>query len=197
MSYTYHIKRRFHVGYSILGRQIRRRITDEHYAEGVFIIAFAALFICLVIVNYLGWAVLQSMYAGAPNESAAITYWIGQVILLFLFSTFCVFGFKPAVHISFDSQKGLSIKQGLEQENIPLQNIRAASRISALRFHRYHRKYSATKAFFVRLPPSLALISTDKGPVLLGLSEKENEELITLLQPQSEKIVFSTLNPVA
>ncbi len=197
MSYTYHIQRRFHIGYSILGRQIRQRIADEHYAEGVFIIAFAALFICLVITNYLGWAILQSMYAGAPDEAGAITYWIGQVILAFLFLAFCVVGFKPAVHVSFDPQKGLSIKQGRKQADISLQNIRAASRISALRFHRHHRKYSETQAFFVKLPLSLTLLSTDDGPVLLGLSEEENQELITLLQPQSEKIVFSTLSPIA
>lgn len=197
MSNTYHIQRRFHIGYSILGRQIRRRISDVHYAEGVFIMAFAALFICLVIANYLGWAVLQSMNAGAPDEAAAIMYWIGQVILTLLFFTFCVFGFKPAVHVSFDSQKGLSIKQGAVQEDIPLQSIRAVSHVSALRFHRHHRKYRTTKAFFVKLPASLTLVSTDNGPVLLGLSEDENQELITLLQPQSEKIVFSTLSPIA
>ncbi len=196
MSHTYLVKSRFHIGYSLLGRQIRRRISDGHYAEGLFIIAFAVFLVGLVIFNYLGWGFIQPLLAGPSAESVMLFFWGGQVGLTLIFFLTCMFGFKPALEVMVDAGKQLKIKQGSNTLNIPLHTIRAATQIPALRFHRHYRKYLETRSFFVQIPSSPVLLTTDGGPVVLGLPQHEQVELLQQLQPQSEKIVFSTLSPI-
>lgn len=192
MSRTFTIPRRFHAGHSLLGRLISRRISDTHYAEGVFILAFSILFIALVIANYLGWALLQPYMA---EESNQLLFWAGQLSLGFLFTLFCCVGFKPKVEITYEERNGLTIKQGSESTFIAQEHIRNVSQISALRFHQHHRKYLVTRAFVGKLPDTLLLINTSTGPYIIGLIEPDQSELMGLLQPQSEKIVFPTLSP--
>ena len=202
MSKTYFVNRRFHIGYSILGRQIRRKIADQHYAEGVFILAFAAVFFSLLIANYLGWAIMQDILTNPSNaitqpEVVTMGFWIGQVSLASLFIFGCFLGFKPALTVTFEPNKGLRIKQGKNTVFVPADDIVSATLIPAIRYHRHYAKYHGTRAFFVKLPPALILISTLSGPVLLGLQDADQKELLDALQPQSEKIVFPSLSPIA
>ena len=197
MSHSYSVKSRFHIGYSLLGRQIRRRQTDEHYAEGIFIIAFAILLVGLIVFNFLGWGFIQPFLSGPSAESITLFFWIGQVISTLLFFSVCMLGFKPAIEVKVQENKQLSIKQGKQVLQLPLDVIQSVTQISALRFHRHYRKYANTRAFFVKIPSSLILLNTEEGPIVLGLPQEEQQELLPLLQPQSEKIVFSTLSPIA
>ncbi len=168
-------------------------MVDMHYAEGVFILAFTALSIALILVNYLGWAFLQPLLTDASATSIKLYFALSQIGLFLLFAAFCMAGFKPALLVSFDSSLGLTIEQGDQSLHLPLHRIHSAAQISALRFHRHHRKYKKTRAFFVRLPEFLLTISTDHGPVVLGLNECDQQELLTHLQPKQEKVVFSPL----
>lgn len=201
MSHTYSVKRRFHIGYSILGRQIRQHIKDQHHAEGVFILTFAAVFFSLVIANYLGWAVMQGILANpsyniTTPETVTMGFWIGQLTLGTIFLLGCVLGFKPALQVKLESGRGLSIKQGERAVFIPAEDIKSTTLIPARRFHRHYAKYRGTQAFFVKMPAALVLIATQNGPVVLGLSDKDQKELLDALQPQSEKIVFPSLSPI-
>ncbi|MEM8485096.1 MAG: hypothetical protein AAF564_06080 [Bacteroidota bacterium] len=200
MSQTYFVKRRFHIGYSLLGRQIRNRITDQHYAEGVFILTFAAVFFSLVIANYLGWAVMQAILINPSNditnpESVTMGFWIGQLALGALFLFGCLLGFKPALMVKHEAGRGLYIKQGKREAVVPTEDITSATLIPAKRYHRHYAKYLGTRAFLVKMPAALVLISTKGGPVILGLSDQDQKELLNALQPQSEKIVFPSLSP--
>lgn len=106
-------------------------------------------------------------------------------------------GFKPALRVTLEENQLLVLEQGDKIAKIPISSIRAAAQISALRFHRHYRKYQETQSFFVKMPHSLLLLSTDNNPVVIGLSVQAQEELLPLLQPQPEKIVFSSLSPIA
>ncbi len=168
-------------------------MVDMHYAEGVFILAFTALSIALILVNYLGWAFLQPLLADASAESLKLYFAPSQLGLFLRFAAFCMVGYKPALLVTFDANLGLTIEQGEQTLHLPLHRIHSANQISALRFHQHHRKYKKTRAFFVTLPESLLVLSTDHGPIVLGLNESDQQELLTHLQPQEEKIVFSPL----
>lgn len=177
----------------MLGRLIRQRMEDMHYAEGVFILAFTALAIAVTLANYLGWALLQPLLTGPGAEDLQLYFALGQLSLAGLFALFCMLGFKPALFVTFDPTLGLTIEQGDKTLHLPPQSIQATSQISALRFHQHYRKYKKTASYFVRLPESLLLLTTDQGPVVLGLNTADQQELMDQLQPQSEKIVFSPL----
>lgn len=181
------------MGYSVLGRLIKKRVKDVHYAEGIYIFSFATLLIGLIIFNYLGWALIQPALASANGEQVAVAFWIAQTALAALFVLFCVIGFKPATQITVDTASGLSIKQGKTQLNIRHSDIESVTSLSALRFHRHYRKYQNTRIFFGRLPRLVMLISTSEFPIVLGLSPEDHRELLTHLQPQPQKIVFPSV----
>ncbi len=196
MSHTYFIKRRFHVGYSFLGRFLRRRIPDTYHAEGVFIVVFALLFIGLVLANYLGWALVEPVITSNPDGPITDAFWISQILTALTFFFLSAYGFKPALKISIDEGFDLAISQGKTSMRLPLAEIKAVTMISALRYHQHYRKYRETRAFYGKIPQTLLLIKTADGPILLGLDETSQQELLQLLQPQSEKIVFSTFSPI-
>ncbi len=161
----------------------------------------AAVVFMLVIANYLGWAIMQSILTDPSNnitdpESVTMGFWIGQVALSALFIFGCLLGFKPALQVKLEAGRGLSIKQGKRTAFVAMEDITSATLIPARRYHRHYAKYSGTRTFFVKMPPALVLISTQSGPVVLGLAEQDQKELLSALQPQSEKIVFPSLSPI-
>ena len=130
MSHSYSVKSRFHIGYSLLGRQIRRRQTDAHYAEGIFIIAFSILTVVMVVFNFLGWGFIQPFLSGPYAETITLSFWIGQVLSGLLFFSLCMLGFKPAISVTVQENKLLTIKQGKQFLQIPLDSIQSTTQIS-------------------------------------------------------------------
>ncbi len=183
MSLSLIVQRRFHAGYSLLGCLIRKRVSDEHYAEGIFILALSMIGVGLVLFFYLGWAVVQTAIQAFPEraEDLIFMYLMGQVAASILFFATCLFGFKPAVKVTVTGRQ-IDIRQGRRRHVVSLDNIQSISSISALLFHQHYRRYKNTKGFYGRLPAELLLIETDSDPVVLGLSFEGQKTLTSRLE---------------
>ena len=197
LSLSFTIRRRFHIGHSLLARQIRNRVSDEHYAEGIFILALSMLGIGLVVLFYLAWAGLEPLFIANPENTTSLTtsFFLGQVGAGLLFFLICLLGYKPGVDISLSDEQ-LVIEQGKTVRRIPVRAIRNVSSISALQYHRHYRKYQNTQSFFVRLPAVLLLLTTDTGPVVLGTLPEQQQELVSLLQQRRTQTPIQPPVPV-
>lgn len=172
------IPRRFHTGYSLLGKAVRKRIGDRLYAEGMYILILAAILICAVLAFYLGWALLQPVI---QTEQDAFIFACAQAfVAMFIFMT-CIWGYKPALQIEYSSE-ALVIKHGDLARRISAGSVRSCSPLSALDYHRHFRKYGQTLFFSNRSSDHLMLIRTDDGPVVLGLPEQNWEAVRHLLE---------------
>ena len=179
LSLSFFVPGRFHPGYSWLGRYLRRRVRDELYAEGLYILLISLIGVGLMLLFFLGWAGLQLVLAARPDEAERLVrlYFAGQVGASLLFFVTCFMGFKPALNLRISGRR-TRIRQGARECVLPLHRIRRISPASALQFHRHYRKYEGTRSFFVRLPNPLLCLDTDTGPVFLGLPQEDHPALM-------------------
>ena len=170
LSLSFVVSHRFHAGYSLLGRLIRRRVNDEHYAEGIYILALAMIGVGLVLLFFLAWSVFRGVVAPelAQFNEFVYIYSFSQLGAGLLFFLTCLWGRKPALEVELTADQ-LTVSQGEDWLSIPRRHIQKISCISALEFHRHYRTYAETRSFFVRIPSHLLLLSTDAGPVVLGM----------------------------
>ena len=165
----------------MLGRVIRRSVRDQHFAEGLLILSIAILLIVMVVSFYVAWAFVQPIVETDPSGQSAIYYYLSQISAFSFLFLVAILGFKPSLKVSL--QDGcLHIKQGKLKLLLLESEIVSAEPITALRFHRHYRKYAKTMAFFNRLSDRLLLLNTTKGPVILGLPERDQATLLRTLR---------------
>ena len=173
---TFCIPRRFHPGYSLLGRGLRRLVRDPLRAEAFFILALTGLALLWLLVQYAVWAFLQPA-PSAPAGPAALRFWAVQGgALLFLVLT-CVVGVAPAAVVTCAPGGRLRLRQGRRRLALDNAEIKAIKKITPLRYHRHERRYAATQAFVGRLRHDLLLLRTARGPVVLGLAPQDQAAL--------------------
>lgn len=163
---TFHAPRRFHAGYSWLGRWLRRR-TDRLQGEALHVLVLTGMALALLLAHFLSWTLLHERLAASPTATAL--YWAGQLTLLGAVLGIGVVGFRPALTVT-GTRRAVRLTQGPRTLSIPLDAITAVEPISAQRYHRHERRYAATRVFIgVRGDTVLLLRRTDGGPVVIGL----------------------------
>lgn len=169
-SISFTIPARIHPGYSLLGRALRREFGDPLRAEAHHILALAALGLLPVAVHYLG------DFVPLP-----IDQWPLQAGILLLIVLTGVAGWQPRTDVEV-RDGSLSARRGKEMWSSPLDEIESAETISALRYHRHYRRYSVTRAFIGRMEQHLVLLRTRRGPVVLGLGERDRAAFLHYLE---------------
>lgn len=177
---TCSIPGRFHPGYSLLGRWMRRRFHDERQAEAWFIVTLAGIVVGLAVAQYLAWTVLQLVHP-APSPTVLGLFWAAQLALVLLSGLTCLLGKQPPVTVTFGTD-ALYLHQKPRVVEVRCDRITAAESISALLFHRHYRRYAETRVFVNRVPPTLLLLHTDDGPVVLGLPEEDRHAVLAHLE---------------
>ncbi|MEZ4699922.1 MAG: hypothetical protein R2834_06300 [Rhodothermales bacterium] len=170
--------RRFHPGYSLLGRWIRARVRDERMAEGAFILACCALLLMLAVAQNLAWAV----FLPALTTPAALSvFWAAQLTALLLFVGVGLVGFRPGFTVRCDAHQ-LEVDRAGEALVIPRARILRVAEIPYLAYYRHYRAYARTRAFLGAAVEQVLLIETPEGPVILALPADERAALRALLE---------------
>lgn len=163
--------------HSLLGRAFRRWTRDRLRGEALFLVALTALALLLLMVHYLGWALLHSYFAEQPSRQAL--FWVGQLAMAGVWGGVGLLGFRPAVTATCTA-KALRLEQGHRTRTIPYDAIEEASVIPAPRYHQHYRRYAVTSIFIGRLSDVVLLLRTERGPVVVGLPTAEaHDELKT------------------
>lgn len=184
---SFYIPRRFHPGYSLLGRWLRRATGDARQAEALLIVALAGLLLLLAGGQTLAWTFLQDTLKAAPRSPEATAFWLAQFGMALGYVLFGLLGFQPPITITCTPSK-LTLRQGARTLVLPYHAITSAVLVSALHFHRHWRRYAATHVFVNRIPDSLLLLRTTSGPVVLGLSAEDQAALLEHLEAQAETV---------
>ncbi len=169
---TFSTPRRYHPGYSLLGRWLRRRVGDARQAEAVFIVALAGIGLGVLLAQYGAWALLQPALTADPTGPLAVVFWGVQLCVFTLVGLTCLLGFQPSVEV-ICTASGLSMRQGERHLTLAYEAIDDAEPLAPLLFHRHYRRYAATRAFVYRPTGALLLLHTADGPVVLGLLEAD------------------------
>ena len=174
---VFHAPARFHPGYSLLGRWLRRRTGDARYAEALHVLVLTGLALVLLFGHFLSAALL--LPAAAPQTTTA--YWLVQASLAGLALAAGVVGFRPALAVACTSD-ALHLAQGRRRLVVPYAALASVRRITARRFHRHERRYAATRAFLGVLGGEVLLLRLARGgPVVVGLPAPELAALHALL----------------
>lgn len=173
-SRTFHAPRRFHPGYSWLGRWLRRR-TDRQQGEALHILIVTGLALGLVLVHYLSWTLFYELFETTPL--AQRIYWTSQLVLLGATAALCLVGARPALVVTARSD-ALSIEQGGRTLTVPYEAITSVQSIPARRFHQHERRYAATRVFIGAMHENVLLLRRiEGGPVVIGLPPSSHEAL--------------------
>ncbi len=177
LPYSFLIPRRFHIGYALLGRGLRRKLGDRLRAEAWNLIVLTGLGLLLILTQYLSWALFNDIILSNPGGPEALTFWFSQLLGTLGLVIFGMVGWQPVIHVEADAT-AIRLKQGREMQTLPLPHITDARIISAARYHTHYRRYASTQCYVNRLPASILMLDTPDGPFLLGLAEDDQELLL-------------------
>ncbi len=164
---SFHAPRRFHPGYSWLGRWLRRR-TDRLQGEALHMLIMTAAALVLLLIHYLSWTLLHEAFSTAPGLEAG--YWLTQLALLAGILGTGAVGFRPALTVTCDADV-LHVTQGSRRMEVALDAVSAVEPIAAQRYHRHERRYAATRVFIGTLGGTVLLVRrANGGPIIIGLS---------------------------
>ncbi len=170
MTRTFRAPRTFDPSYSLLGRAFRYWTGDRLRGEALFLLALTGGALGLLMVHYLGWALLQTLTAGDPGSEWQIYFWGGQVASVLLLVGLGGIGFRPGVRVTVDNDPArLDLRQGGCERQVPLAAIDDVQRIDARRFHRHERHYAATDVFATPPGETVLRLDTAHGPIVVGL----------------------------
>jgi hypothetical protein len=178
----FHIPGRFHPGYSMLGRWLRRRTGDARQAEAYLIVVAAAFGLVLLLAPALAASFLEAgTQAGrAGGLRPDVVFWLAELGALLLAGLVGGLGFEPAVTVTCAADH-LLLRQGTSTCRIPYDALRSVEPLPRLLFHRHYRRYAATRVFATRLPDPLLLLQTPEGPVVVGLAAPDAAALAAFL----------------
>lgn len=177
---VFHAPRRFHPGYSPLGRWLRRRTGDHRYAEALHVLLLTGLALALLFLHFLSGALLGELWAAQPSAR-----WIYGLSLAGLGGAGlvpCVVGLRPALTVTCAADT-LRLAQGASTITVPYAALASVQRITAQRFHRHERRYAATRTFLGVLDEDVLLLRTaDAPPVVIALPAADLDALQTHLE---------------
>lgn len=165
----------YRASYSLLGRAVRTWVDDRLRGEALFIVTLTALSLGLLLSHYLGWALLKQFLAAHPTWQ--MVFWGGQLASILVLAGIGLVGVCPAVRVTC-SPNAVTLRQGDRSCTLPLSSIEEVALISARRYHRHYRRYAATRIFVSVRPNEVIRLRTDKGPVIVGLSELEAQSAL-------------------
>lgn len=165
---TFRSSRTFHPSYSLLGRAFRRWMGDRLRSEALFIVTVSGLVLGLLMLHYLGWALLQPVMKGPQGEDWQIGFWIGQLVSVGLVTGLGLIGFRPALHVSADADT-LTLEQGSAALRLDRDRIEEVRTIPATTYHQHYRHYRRTRVFAGRPATDVLLLVTPDGPVIVAL----------------------------
>lgn len=173
MTRTFHTSRRFHPGYSPLGRWLRRQTGDRRRAEALHLLIGTA-YALAVVMGYFAFSTLWPSAAALTNGYALL--WMSGSLAL---AGAGLIGFRPALSVTCrDDAEELRLTQGERTLMLPYDAIASVEQISALRFHRHERRYAATHVFIGRLGDDVLLLRTERSPVVIGLDTAEEQSAL-------------------
>lgn len=185
MTRTFRSPRTYHPSHSLLGRAFRRWVGDRLRSEALFLVTVSGLILGLLMVHYLGWALLQPMMSGANATEWQIGFWIGQVTSVLLVSALGLIGFRPGVTVKMTADR-LTLRQGSNEAVLERDQIERARLISARLYHRHYRLYARTRIFAGRTASEVLLLDTDDGPVVVALESLD--DLIALNRHLTQEV---------
>lgn len=186
MPNTYQIPSRFHPFYSLLGRGIRRWSEDTWRAENLYILAVVLIGTGMILVHFLMMAAVD-----LPPTSSSPWLWGSQLALVTVFLLTSVIGFEPAITVRYTrNQLEICSEQGTTI--IECSEITTMKQIDRRTFYRHYGRYRRTQSFVNRLPSHVLLLRTETDPIVLGLNEHDQRELIDHLCTGHRDIVSPT-----
>lgn len=154
---------------------------DARRAEALYIVTLAFVLLGLLLAQYTAWAFLKAPILAAPRGSLAVAFWLAQVGSVLLVVLGGAFGFKPALYVRC-SPTELFLRQGGRTLHLALEDIWEATCLPSETVHRHHLRYAATRVFASWYGPTILLLKTAQGPVVLGLGESDAHTLLACLE---------------
>jgi len=172
---TFHSSRRYDPSESLLGRAFRRWTGDRLRGEAFFLVALTGLALIILMVHYLGWALLEPYLSG--SWARQMVFWGGQLLLGALWAATGLLGFRPGVRVTCTSD-GLEVEQGSRVRSLAYDAIDEIGLISGVRYHRHYRLYAATAVYASHVGDDVLLLRTDEGPIVIALADVEAQRAL-------------------
>jgi len=176
---TFRAPRTFDPSYSLLGRAFRRWTGDRLRGEALFLLTLTGGALGLLMVHYLGWALLQTLTAATPAGEWQLYFWAGQVASVLLLVGVGGIGFQPEVRVAVDAETArLHLRQGRRERQVPLTTVDAVQKIGTRRFHMHERRYAVTDVFASTPGDAVLRLDTSHGPIVIGLPSDDDLEAL-------------------
>lgn len=164
---TFTAPRRWHPGYALLGRWLRRR-HDARRAEALQLVVLTTAALALVLSSSLAWALWHPAFAAAPGGPAIAAFWAAQAGGALLLALVGLVGWQPPLTVTA-GPAALTLRQGRRRLHLPYAFIEHVAPLDPLRYHRHYARYAATRPYVYHPAGPLLLLGTARGPVVVGL----------------------------
>ncbi len=185
------IKRKFDPQYSILGRYLHSRISDDWKAGSVYILAISVVVLVFVLAQQLSWAIVEPFVTSDPNGKVALAYWSGQVTFAGLILALGVVGFSPLFAVEIRTRDMKIYQDGKPVMQAALEDVDSIYRISAKEYHDVYRRATSTVTFATRVTTDVLVVVHGRKKLVLGLDDNEIDIAAKLLSLESNKRIDS------
>lgn len=190
---TLEAPRSYDPAYSLLGRSIRAWVDDGLRGEALYIVVLTLLAGALLMVHYLGWALLKPLLIEQPSWQ--FVFWGGQVASILVLAGVGLVGFRPPVRVEC-ADDGIRLEQGDRSCTLARTEVRITENLTPTDYHRHYRGYAKTRAFVTARPEVLLLLQSDRGPIIIELRDETARthliEHVTTPRSETPELVAET-----
>jgi hypothetical protein len=187
---SFHIPRRFSATRSILGRAIRRRISDPRQAASTFIVALVVLACFGAVLRIFARVMLRDAIHADPTGNVAALFVAAQTAAVLVFLLVGFVGFTEPIVVELSDN--IRIIRGTETLTIDRSAV-GVREISRDLYHAHYQRYGATRSFVPsNRETQLLLIEAygvrgADGPVILELDSPSRIEFLKAFVRSDER----------
>jgi hypothetical protein len=167
---------------SVLGRWLRKD-SDRLRGEARFYLFAVTGTVLLLLTSLIIWALIKDQVVAEPQGTAALVFYVGQLLYAGTFVLTCMLGFRPRIVVTL-SRGMIEVRQGQGSMILRTRDIKNIEIVSGSTLPRHYRRFASLSEFSGRSQQNYLLLKTADRALVLGLTGPQQDEFLSLLRKE-------------
>jgi len=167
---------------SVLGRWLAKD-SDRLRGEARFYLFAVTGSVVLLLTSLIIWAMLRNRVIAEPQGTAALVFFVAQLLAAGTFVLTCVLGFRPRTVVTL-SRGMIDVRQGRRSMILRTRDIKNIEIAPGSTLPRHYRRFANLAEFSGRSQQNYLLLKTADRVLVLGLTGPQQDEFLRLLRQE-------------
>lgn len=166
----------------MLGRWLRKD-SDRLRGEARFYLFAVTGSVLLLLTSLIIWAIIKDRIVAEPQGTAALGFYVGQLLSVGMVVVTCVLGFRPRTVVTL-SRGMIDVRQGRRSMILRTRDIKNIEIVPGSTLPRHYRRFADLSEFSGRSQQNYLLLKTADRALVLGLTGPQQAEFLSLLRQE-------------